>query len=126
MNRGISNNIDGGGGEYSLINDLTPKHQDAFDDREPSQLYSQTNRIYTSPDLPLSKDPTAHIRQLERELQLVKTRLDNAKGHTNQDKRDLQELEHHERSLLNRIEELDSTRLTEEHDMSHLRQQVLK
>jgi hypothetical protein len=37
MNRGISNNIDGGGGgEYSLINDLTPKHQDAFDDREPS------------------------------------------------------------------------------------------
>ncbi len=56
----------------------------------------------------------------------MKTRLDEAKGHSNQDKRDLYELEHHERELHTLIEALDSTRLTEEQAMSDLRQQLLQ
>lgn len=56
----------------------------------------------------------------------MKTRLDEAKGHSNQDKQDLYELEHHERELQTRIEALDSTRLTEEQAMSDLRQQLLQ
>jgi chromosome segregation ATPase len=80
--------------------------------------------LYTSPDL----NPSTSIRQLERELNQVKARLDAAKygNQYNQDHNDVVELERHERELMQRLEELNSTRVNEEEDMQHLRLQVLK